>query len=239
MGTTLQLIKRKAISLIEQRMSKTGTVLAVRAWEPDSVVEVDLHLPGAGPGMHKWTQAQHIKCKVADFEYRDYTPCGWDAETSTCTLIIHTGHDGAGARWARSLQAGDVFSYVGIGSSMQKPADNAHLVFLGDESAVGHFFALHQLSTRPLSVSGAIAFSAQAHLDAFPEYFCDFGTVQAVEKTPGHDSNALLQWVADRHFYSNTVFYLAGQIPVVMQLRNLLKAQGFSGAQIKAQGFWK
>ncbi|WP_298740714.1 siderophore-interacting protein [uncultured Chitinophaga sp.] len=237
MGATLQLIKRKAISLIEQRMSKTGTVLAVRAWQPDAVMEVDLHLPGVN--MHKWTQAQHIKCKVADFEYRDYTPCGWDAETATCTLIIHTGHDGAGARWARNLQSGDIISYVGIGSSMQKPADNVHLVFLGDESAIGHFVALHQLAKRPLSVTGAIAFSEPAHQDAFREYFCDFGTVQAVVKTPGHDSNALLQWVAGHHFYSNTVFYLVGQIPVVVQLRNLLKAQGISGIQIKSQGFWK
>lgn len=237
MGTTLQLIKRTAISLIEQRMSKTGTVLAVRAWQPDAIMEVDLHLPEAN--MHKWTHAQHIKCKVADYEYRDYTPCGWDAETSTCTLIIHTGHDGAGARWARGLERGSIFSYVGIGSSMQRPVENAHLVFLGDESAIGHFLALHQLANRPLSVTGAVAFETPEHLDIFPEYFCDFGSVQAISKTPGHDSNALLQWVAGRHFYSNTIFYLAGKIPVVVQLRNLLKAQGYSGGQIKAQGFWK
>lgn len=237
MESAIQLIKRKAISLIEQRMSKTGTVLAVRPWSPDSIVEVDLYLPGVN--MHKWTQAQHIKCKVAEYEYRDYTPCGWDAETATCTLVIHTGHDGAGARWARGLQHGDIFSYVGIGSAMQRPAEKAHLVFLGDESAIGHFYALHQLAANSLSITGAVAFTDVAHLDAFPEYFRDFGTVQALGKTPGHDSNALLQWVADRHFQRNTVFYLAGHIPVVLQLRHLLKAQGISGGQIKAQGFWK
>jgi NADPH-dependent ferric siderophore reductase len=201
------------------------------------VAEVDLYLPGVN--MLKWTQAQHIKCKVADYEYRDYTPCGWDAETSTCTLIIHTGHDGAGATWARGLQQGDIFSYVGIGSSMQRPAENAHLVFLGDESAIGHFYALHQLASGPLSVTGAVAFTAPEHLEVFQEYFFDFGTVQAVKKTPGHNSNALLQWVAHRQFPGNSVFYLAGEIPVVVQLRHLLKAQGISGWQIKAQGFWK
>lgn len=237
MESAIQLIKRKAISLIEQRMSKAGAVLAVRAWNPDSIVEVDLHLPGVN--MYKWTQAQHIKCKVAEYEYRDYTPCGWDAETSTCSLIIHTGHDGAGARWGRGLQQGDIFSYVGIGSAMQRPAENAHLVFLGDESAIAHFYALNQLATRSLSVTGAITFTAPEHLEVFPEYFFDFGTVQAIEKTPGHNGNALLQWVAGRHFPGNTVFYLAGQIPVVVQLRHLLRAQGIGSGQIKAQGFWK
>jgi NADPH-dependent ferric siderophore reductase len=237
MGNTIQLIKRKAISLIEQRMGKTARVLAVRVWEPATIVEVDLHLPDAD--MHKWTCAQHIKCRVAEGVYRDYTPCGWDADTATCTLIIHTRHDGAGARWAKALQPEGLITYLGIGATMQRPAEHAHLVFLGDESTIGHFYAMQQLATRSLSVTGAIAFSDKDHLEAFREYFSDFGSVQPVVKTTPDESEALLQWAADRHFYGNTIFYVAGHVPAVVQLRQWLKAQGNSSVQIKAQGFWK
>jgi NADPH-dependent ferric siderophore reductase len=237
MESTIQLIKRKAISLLEQRMSKTGKVLAVREWGPAAIVEVDLHLPGVN--MHKWAQAQHIKVKVAEWEYRDYTPCGWDAVTATCTLIIDAGHEGAGARWAKSLLPGDTITYVGIGSALHRPAENGQMVFLGDESAIGHFYALRQLAGHAASLSGAIAFAHTEHVEIFPSYFSDFGVVEAVAKVPGKDSEALLQWLAGRHFGSNTVFYLAGHIPLVLGLRQWLKGQGLSGGQIKAQGFWK
>lgn len=237
MESAIQLIKRKAISLIEQQITKTGTVLAVREWAPATITEVDLHLPGVN--MDRWTQAQHIKCKVAAWEYRDYTPCGWDADTATCTLIIHSGHDGAGARWARELHAGDIISYVGIGSAIHRPAEDAHLVFLGDESAIGHFYALQQLAARPLSITGAIAFGDEGHRESFAEYFSDLRAIEVVGKSRHNDSSALLQWAMTRPFHRNTVFYLAGHIPVVVELRKWLKAQGFSGGQIKAQGFWK
>src|SRR5215468_8368313 len=98
---------------------KIGTVLAVRTWEPGSIREIDLHLPDVD--MSGWTSAQHLKCKVGTLSYRDYTPLGWDAETSTCTLIIYTGHEGIGSQWARQLRAGEPLFYLGIGSSLQQP----------------------------------------------------------------------------------------------------------------------
>jgi len=237
MESTIQLIKRKAITLIEQKIARTGRVLAVRAWDSATIIEADLHLPGVN--MARWSHAQHMKCRVADWTYRDYTPCGWDAGTETCTLIIHAGHDGAGARWAASLQPGDTVTYAGIGATPHRPAAAAHLVLLGDESAIGHFYALRQLAAGALSITGAVAFANTQPLDAFRKQFGDFSTLEPVAIPGRHSIEALLQWAAGQQFHPDAVFYLAGHIPAVTQLRQWLKGKGYSGAQIKAQGFWK
>ncbi|SEN58147.1 Siderophore-interacting protein [Chitinophaga rupis] len=237
MESTIQLIKRKAISLIAQTLSKTGTVLAVRAWEPATVIEADLHLPGVD--MQKWTTPQHIKLAVAEGVYRDYTPLGWDAGTATCTLIINASHNGAGARWAQALQPGDIVSYVGIGPTPPKPTANAHVVFLGDESALGHFYAVQQLAQNPLSIRGAIALEDEQHRENFRACCSDFKALEPVSKTGRNHADGLLQWAAAQRFTPDTVFYTAGYIPAVVQVRQRLKSLGISSAQIKAQGFWK
>jgi NADPH-dependent ferric siderophore reductase len=237
MESTIQLIKRKAISLIAQTVSKTGTVLAVRAWEPATLIEADLRLPGVD--MHKWTASQHIKLAVAEGVYRDYTPCGWDAGTATCTLIINASHNGAGARWAKALQPGDIVSHVGVAASPPKPTVNAHLVFLGDESALGHFYALQQLTPTALSIRGAIALSDEQHRENFHACCPDLNTLEPVNKTGPNQADGLLQWAAAQQFSPGTVFYTAGYIPAVVQVRQGLKSLGISSAQIKAQGFWK
>lgn len=231
----INIVKRKAISLMENSLLKSGLVLAVRHWHPASVVEVDLHLPGVS--MYKWTHAQHIKLRVAPLEYRDYTPCGWDADTQTCTLIIDTHHEGVGSQWARSLHEGDMVYYLGIAPTQHQPDENVHLVFLGDESSIAHFFALRQLVKNPLSVKGAIAFKEKEHRALLGAYFAPLKNVQSIGY--GGNSEALPDWVAARSFDSRTVFYVVGHSPTVGYVRKLLRAKGFGGAQIRVQGFWK
>ncbi|GAA0535803.1 SIP domain-containing protein [Chitinophaga japonensis] len=237
MESAIQLIKRKAITLIEQKIARTGRVLAVRTWAPAAIIEADLHLPGVN--MARWSHVQHMKCRVGDWAYRDYSPCGWDAGTETCTLIIDAGHEGAGVRWAATLQPGDTVTYAGIASTPHRPVSDAHLVLLGDESAIGHFYALRQLAVNSLSIRGAVAFANASQLDASGEYFCDFSTLEPVAGQDRHSGEALVQWAAGQQFHRDTVFYLVGHIPMVTRLRQWLRGKGYSGAQIKAQGFWK
>ena len=230
-------LAQKAIAVAEAPFLRTATVLAVRAWEPGSIREIDLHLPDCD--MSKWTSAQHIKCKVGTLSYRDYTPLGWDAGTSTCTLLIHTAHPGTGSRWAGQLQPGDIVSYRGVSSSHHQPAAGREMVFLGDESSIGHFLALQQLAEKKTVISGAILLEEPHHRQEFHDYYHGW-ELEPLRKGNAGDYRELDRWVEgwDPAAHSEAVFYLAGYVPAVIRLRKLLRRMGIAGRQVQAQGFW-
>lgn len=230
-------LTEKAVALVESPFIRPATVLAIRRWQPESLLEVDLHLPDCD--MSKWNSAQHIKCKVGLLAYRDYTPSGWDAGTRTCTILVHAAHEGPGSRWVKSLKPGDIISYRGIGSSHQQPVAGKRLLFLGDETTIGHFLALRQLAASCTAVSGAILLAEPHHCSEFGQYFTGWD-LQALQKRAAGDYTALAKWVEELvpAEHSETVFYLAGHIPTVVHLQKLLRQKGFSSGQVKAQGFW-
>lgn len=251
-------LKRTAITLLEKNLLKTGRVLAVRYWEPSTFVEIDLHLPGLD--MSGWTQAQHLKCRVGPFTYRDYSVAGWDEETRTGTLYVDAGHDGPGSNWAKSASAGDVFQYAGCGRSPHAPAASARPVFLGDESSLGHFLSLQQLLSNqtpipnqlPVSgqapvgqppapnqplLSGAIAFSEPAHRRCFADYLR-----LPLEPVCGRAGawQGLRDWLGGSGCLTgDAVFYVAGNMEMVQQARRLLREKGVAGKDIKVHGFWR
>ena len=232
METNLLPIEEKKASFLARTLTRKGKVLAVRSWQPDDLMEIDVHLPGLN--MHNWKDAQHIKCRVGSFAYRDYTPAAWDAETSTCTLFIDAGHNGAGSTWARSLKAGDTLYYLGAASSHQQPAADKRLVFVGDQSAIGHFAALQQLAGEDAAIEGAVALEHEAYGEQLKAFLPKLA-VQGLQK--GADS--LENWLQAFPYDEQSVFYLVGNTAMVVALRKLLKQQGYKGQQIKAQGFWR
>lgn len=230
-------LTQKAIALAETSFLKKGEVLAVRAWEPGSIREIDLHLPDCD--MRRWTSAQHIKCKVGVLAYRDYTLSGWDAETHTCTTFIHAAHRGAGSSWALDLRPGDEILYRGPGSSHQQPVPARQLCFLGDETSIGHFLALQQLARPGVVISGAVLLSEAHHRQEFHEYFPGW-SLEPLQKNGDAGYRELDHWVdaLDPRDHPDTVFYLAGYGPGVLGLRKLLRRKGIAGSQVRAQGFW-
>ena len=218
-------------------MKKQAIVLAVRTWEPGTVREVDLHLPDCN--MSHWDKTLHLQCKVGRMTYRDYTPSGWDAETRTCSLLIHTAHDGPGSRWARQLKVGDAIIYRGPGSSHHVPASGRELVFLGDETAIGHFLALRQLAGKDARITGAVALSEPHHRVEFNEYFPGW-EVKTVRKDAAAGYEALGRWVEGLTLsdHPDAVFYLAGQHSAVSGLRKLLRQRGYAREQVMVKGFW-
>ncbi len=235
MNTTLQKLKKKASVLIENRILKTGIVLEVRKWNPCTIVEIDLHLPQTP--MDGWNEVNYMKCRVADFTYRDYTPSGWDAETQTCTLYIDVSHQGAGSHWAQNLNKGDQVSYLGINSTRHTPVNTSAVICLGDESSMGHLLALQQLVVPATRFSGAIVMDSEQQCNLFKEYFKS--PLQPVERTDVHGHHSLTAWLLQQTYHlQNTVFYLAGNNTMIVQMRKLLRQQGYSANQIRAQGFW-
>lgn len=231
----LQQLKKRASGLIENHILKTGHVLEARHWDSAALIEVDLHLPTAD--MENWNEVNYIKCKVSDFTYRDYTPAGWDAETKTCTLYIDIAHQGTGSQWAQKLKRGSEISYLGIKSTRQTPVNSSAVICLGDESSIGHLLAMQQL-TQPLTrFTGAIAMECEKSRTLFKEYFRS--PLQTITKSDHYGHHSLTEWLLKQSYHlDNTVFYIAGNNTMVMQLRKTLKQQGYHSHQIKAQGFW-
>jgi NADPH-dependent ferric siderophore reductase len=233
--STMQRLKSKAGRLIEGHLLQTGRVLEVRAWEPGTLIEVDLHLPFAD--MSSWTTVPYIKCRVAELVFRDYTPSGWDAETSTCTLFIETGHDGPGSRWACSLKKGTEISYLKIRGTDQCPSATSAIVALGDESSLGHLLALQQLTLPSGRFSGAVLMADENHRQLLPQYFRT--PLQAIAPQNSYRHHTLMEWIlAQSYSFKDTLFCLSGNNLLVSQLRKQLLSLGYSRNQVLAQGFW-
>ena len=229
----MNIIKQKAISLLENAWGKSGTILSVRAWEPATFFEVDVHFPNMD--MFGWTRVQYIKVKVANGIYRDYTPAGWDADIRTCTLYINAVQDGPGSNWVKSLQQGDEITYIGVSATFHRPADSGEMMILGDMSSIGHYLALQQLAAnKPLK--GAIAIGEESHCHEFSEYFK--WKVQPVPQKDTGGFNSLLEYTKSADLTDSDV-YLSGHIPTCVLLRKELKRRKDQPNGIRAQGFWK
>ena len=233
--STLHKLKRKAEKLFEPQSLQSGRVLEVRHWEQSTIIEIDLHLPDAN--MWQWIEIPYIKFKVAAFAYRDYTPSGWDAETSTCTLYVDAAHNGQGSNWAKQLKNNDTVSYLKIGISCQAPEPTTAVIALGDESSLGHILALQQMVLPAARFSGAVLMNNEQHRDFFSKNFRS--PLQPVARHDVYGHHSLIQWVGDQNYsLDNTAFYLAGNNIMVSQLRKMLRLQGYTSGQIKAKGFW-
>jgi len=233
--STLDKIKKKAERIFEPSQMQTGRVLEVRYWQLSTLIEIDLHLPFAD--MQQWTEIPYIKFKVASFTYRDYTPSGWDAETSTCTIFIDAAHNGPGSNWAKQLKTNDTISYFKIGTTHQVAESTSAVIALGDESSLGHMLALQQMVMPSARFSGAVVMGNDDHRSQFREYFRS--PLQTVKRDDTYGHHSLIQWVISQQYaLENTVFYLTGNNIMVSQMKKLLKLQGYNSNQIKAKGFW-
>jgi NADPH-dependent ferric siderophore reductase len=232
---TLKNIKKKATGFLESRLLKTGYVLEVRKWSGSAIIEIDLHLPATQ--MNEWDSVPYMKCKVGELTYRDYTPSGWDAETQTCTLYVDAGHAGAGSDWAKQLKKGDTVSYPKITSTRQSPSKTSSVICLGDESSLGHLLAMQQLTMPQTRFTGAVIIGSEENRGLFKEYFKS--PLQAIPRNDAYGHHSLTEWLLKQSYsLQNTLFYIAGNNTMVIELRKLLKKQGYSSNQIKTQGFW-
>jgi NADPH-dependent ferric siderophore reductase len=125
-----------------------------------------------------------------------------------------------------------------IKSTQHAPAETPAVIGLGDESSIGHLLALQQMVLPATRFSGAILINNEQHRDQFIEYFKSPLKPIPVNDTYGH--NSLMKWVIEQQYtLDNTVFYIAGNHTMVLQLRKLLRMQGYNSTQVKTQGFWK
>jgi NADPH-dependent ferric siderophore reductase len=227
----MNIIKQRALSLIEGSIGKTGTVLAIRAWEPATFYEIDVHFPDVD--MSDWEKVQSMKIKVGARSYRAYTPSGWDSKLRTCTLYVDALHEGEGSRWVRSLTVGESITNVGVGNTVHRGLPGK-LVILGDISSIGHYLALQQL-VGDRQLVGAISFLEESHMVHF---FNNFKwDVQPVKQLDEGGFESLLAWALTQDLTDAEV-YVVGHIPTCRALRKELKKRKDQPNSIRVQGFW-
>ncbi len=227
------ILKRAAAGLLE-KMFTPAKVIDVRAWQPATMYEVDVHLPTIN--LEKWDTIKRLKCKVGDFDYRDYTPASWNAEKKVCTMYIEAGHNGAGSRWIQQLKTGDEI-FVGPAHAAQLPVQEGKILCLADGSALGHFLGLKQLTDRKKYPMEAAVFLHDNYqipvplVESNPEF--DF-----VIKPHGNSLDILTQWLMAKDLSSYTSIYMAGNIPMITGLRKKLKEISSVKAKLYTYGFW-
>ncbi|UPK71125.1 siderophore-interacting protein [Chitinophaga filiformis] len=216
-------LKEKASAFLMSRLGKTAHVIAAE-YITDNLIALKLHMPH----FEKWRSCQHLKVETAKSHLRDYTLAQWDDANKQGILLIDVGHDGQGSRWARQLQPGQTLMYVGPGGGIHQPTASAHLVGIGDASAIGQFTSLYHRKGPQQPLHALIS-----HQHALPAKILNMPIMTTYDHITGIE-RWLLQQPLPMH---DTTFYVAGHIPMVVQVRKLLKRLG--AQQIKAQGFWQ
>jgi len=227
------ILKKAAANLLE-KMFTSAEVIAVRAWQPATMFEVDVHLPSVN--MEKWNTIRRVKCKVDLLEYRDYTPGVWNTETSIFTMFIDAGHNGAGSRWVRQLKAGDEI-LLGAVHAAQLPSKEGKILCIGDGSALGHFLALKQLTDRHSHPMEAGIF-LHDHYESPGSLLTDNPEFDFLVHPHGNSLATLEQWMLAKEPERYTSIYISGEIPVVTALRKKLKSLPGLNARIYSYGFW-
>lgn len=227
-------VLKKAVGSLFDKMLTHGKVLSVSRWNPETMVEVEVHLPALN--MEKWKTIHRVKCRVADLEYRDYTPTAWNVEKGTFRLYVEAGHDGAGSRWAQQLRAGDGI-LLGAVHAAQIPSKEGRVLCLVDLSALGHALTLKQLldsSKFPLEVCVFL----HEQYDIPESLRLENPEFEFLYRENGQNTAVLEKWFMSKKLANYESICIAGNTPMVSQLRKKLKTIPEVGARILAQGFW-
>jgi NADPH-dependent ferric siderophore reductase len=227
-------IKKAVFNLIEKALIDEGEVLEVRHWEPATMVELVLYLPTVD--MTKWKSIPRMKCKVGEFEYRDYSPATWNAARKQCTVLIETGHKGYGSAWAQQLRVGDTIQFSPA-STASLPSSEGHVLGPGDGSALGHFMALKQMTSSGRQPLDAFVYLNEVY--TLPtSLVAEHGGFNFMMRKDADAAELLLKSVQGKDLTGYSAVYIAGHIPMVQKVRKALKAVPGFRAKVFANGFW-
>jgi hypothetical protein len=187
-------------------------------------MEIDLHLPEVD--MLGWKEVMQISISIKKGCYCRVIPFGWDAETSTCSIILDMVRDTAFARWANLLRRCDEVQYINICSCSEELEIPNQIVGIADSTNFGFLLALEQV-TRPVSRFEAFVLCEKSFTaKLFHEYF----NTQIITAT---DQESLLSKVLTPQFCSNhTSFYLGGDSYFNKNISLALKAMNYQNIHV-------
>jgi len=231
MGNT---IKKVFFDFLDKKMAQQGHVIAVRKWETSEIYEIQVHLPSLD--MQKWVSVPRIKVKVAEYEYRDYSPACWNEKSRNCLLFIDARHNGVGSLWARKIKSGGDFLFAPA-SAASLPANKGAVLCLGDESAIGHFLALKQLLELKENEI-FIQVSVEQNITIPVEMILSNKELHFIKRTQSDRLVSLHRALSDLDISSFSSIYIAGHTPMVQGMRKIIKKEIKTNARIFVNGFW-
>ena len=216
------LYNAKPVSKLLQtrEVNGVGEVLEVRLWPDSTLIEVDLHLPAVD--MQVWTEVMQITFfSVSKGHSCNVVPFGWDAETSTCSVIIDSIRDSACSGWARRLRRLDRVEYTNISAYSENLPFSNLIVAISDGSNLGFLLALQQLSVAAYRLESLAWIGLPQVANLFYEYF----NTPTITVTNQKD---LLDWLLTQQYCSShTSFYLGGDSRFNSDISRFLKAMNY------------
>jgi NADPH-dependent ferric siderophore reductase len=227
-GPSLRAGRVVAVSPVAARMRRITLDVPDLDWTPGQQVRVCVGSIGARAS---WLNGPRRSYSVWAYEPGGPGPDGRSARLQLCVL---DHGDGPGARWARSVQAGDeVLFSPPAGTLVLRPA--AHYLCAGEETAAVAFGPM-------LAALGDVPYRAVIEVDAPASRLPlpDEVTWRYRDGAPAASSASLVAAVAELDLPPGPgVAYLAGEARTIQAVsQHLVRERGWPRRSIRARPFW-
>jgi NADPH-dependent ferric siderophore reductase len=222
----LEVIEALAVTPSMRRIRCTAPGLADLSYLPGQ--DLMLSVPTAGAGDTTFR--------------RRYTIRSFDPAVPAVDLDVVLHGDGPAATWAGSVQPGDRIEAIGPrGKVTVVPAADWHL-FAGDDSAIPASLAMAE--SLPASTRAIVLLEVDGVPDQQPARTIDGREIEVdwvhragADPASGAHLVAALRALALPEGSGHA--YLAGELGVVAQMRNVLLERGLAAEQISAKPYWR
>jgi NADPH-dependent ferric siderophore reductase len=218
------------VSPVAARMRRVTLAVPELAWTPGQQVRVCV---GAGGAPASWLDG--LRRTYSVWEYEGPAQPGGPAVMRLCVL---DHGDGPGARWARSVRAGDeVLFSAPAGPLVLRPA--AHHLFVGEETAAVAFGPmLRALAGAPGAASWRAVLEVDAPASRLP--LPDGVTWCYRDGAPAASRDSLVAAVAGLHLPAGPgVAYVAGEARTVQAVAaHLVRERGWPRRAVRTKPFW-
>ncbi len=173
---------------------------------------------------------------------RRYSVRSLEPERDELTLWVSTGHDGAGARFARSAQAGQGVDVIGPrGKILIEPGVDWHL-FVGDVSALGAFYRMAESLAPGAQALFVLEIPTPEDLltPRLHEGVAVTGVfVDRAERAP-RDPTGLLEALGALELPGGAGHaYLFGEFGVIRSLGAALAERGMAREAVSSKAYWR
>jgi ferric-chelate reductase (NADPH) len=193
----------------------------------------------AGEGLKgvDWTPGDKIQIQLGSWRNRTYTPLQWDPIEGRTRVLVYLHADGPGTVWAREVRAGDLCLLFGPRKSIDLRRLEPPAVLFGDETSIG--------------LAAALQATGDTHgIELLFEFSSPHESVQVIDAlglSKAHhcvrsddglaaDLERRLLSLVDAHHPVR--FAITGKSTSIQQVRQLLRARGFSAAQFQSKAYW-
>ena len=164
------------------------------------------------------------------------------SERDEFTLWVTTGHDGDGARWAKSATPGDQVDVIGPRGKILLAEDVDWHLFMGDVSSLATFYRMTESISTPSKVLFVVEIAHPE--DALTTQLADVVAVTGVfvdraERAPNDPAGLLSGLAALTLPAGRGHAYLFGEFAVIRALLRPLADQGVESADVSSKAFWR